>query len=148
METIQSGMRLTPDRLNPARCIVTRASSQSIGSHGSGTAISFDTERIDTTGMWVSGTTVTIQVAGSYDLNGATIFAAGATGVRAVNIAKNGITIAEQKRATTNQADPVSVSTADICAIGDQITLLAFHTQGAALGVTSSILSVIQTGGA
>lgn len=147
METIQSGMRLTPARLNPARLIVTRSGSQSINSGGSGTAISWSAESIDTNGMWSSGTTVTIQKAGSYDLNASTIFATGATGVRAINIQKNGVTIAEQKRSNTNQSDPISVSTADLFVVGDQITVFAFHTQGTALNVTTSILSVIQTGG-
>lgn len=147
METIQSGMRLSPARLNPARCIVTRTASQSINSGGSGTAISFSAESIDTHGMWSSGTTITIQKNGSYDLNASSIFATGATGVRAVNIQKNGVVIAEQKRTNTNQSDPVSVSTADLCVIGDQITMFVFHTQGASLGVTVSILSAIQTGG-
>lgn len=148
METIQSGMRLTPARLNPHRCIVSRATAQSVASGGVGAAITLTTAVQNTDGMWTSGTDVTIQKSGTYDLNGALTFAAGATGVRAVNIQRNGTAIAEQKRATTNQADPVSVSTAEKLTAGDVITLVAFHTQGANLNVSNSLLSVVQTGGA
>lgn len=147
METIQSGMRLTPGRLNPVRCIVTRSAAQSVNSGGSGSAISFSAETLDTNGMWSSGTTLIIMKNGSYDLNASAIFASGGTGVRAINIQKNGVTIAEQKRSNTNQSDPISVSTADLLVVNDQITVFAFHTQGSALNVTSTILSVVQTGG-
>lgn len=145
--TIASGMRLTPARLNPAQCIVTRVASQTITTGGSGTAVSFSAEEIDSNGMWSSGTNVTVQVAGTYDLNGSTIFATGATGVRAINVQVNGTIVAEQKRTNTNQSDPISVSTKARLAVNDVITLVVFHTQGASLGVTVSRLAAVQVGG-
>lgn len=145
---IQSGMRLTPTRLNPEECIVTRSAAQSVASGGVGSAMSFTAEDSDTASMWSSGGAVTIQVAGTYALTGNLVFAAGATGSRSVNIQVNGTNVAEQKRANTNQSDPLSVSVTKRLGVGDVVTLWAFHTQGAALNVSGTSLSVCQTRGA
>jgi len=131
-----------------AECIVTRVALQSIASGGVGTAVSFSAESRDNDAMWSAGTTVTIQRDGTYDLAGSFIYAGNVTGVRSINVKKNGVVIAENKRAASTplQADPMTVNTTDRFVAGDTVTMFAFHTAGVALDVTVSRLSVVEGG--
>lgn len=135
--------------LRPAQAIVSRPAAQSVGSGGTGTAISFTSEDVDTASMVDlvgSATNVVIPFTGTYAITGAMTYAAGATGTRSAAIYRGGVLAAEQKRPASNSSDPVTVGVDLLLTASDVITLVAFHTQGAALNVSNSTLSVRHTG--
>lgn len=125
----------------PPSCRVYKAAAQSLTS-GSDTAIQFDSERWDTDSMHdtvTNNTRITIQTAGIYVVTGHAVFAANATGVRALYIRLNGSTrIAQQALSSASAGDTaLSVTTVYEFSAADYVELMAVQTSGGALNVTA-----------
>lgn len=118
---------------------VTRSTAQSIA-NATETAISFDTVRWDTDGMWdaANATRLTCQTAGKYLIVGNVRFAGAAGGYRQAGIKINGTAtyLAIDKSSSLDSAtvdlNPVAVY--DLAA-GDFIELYVFQNSGGNLNV-------------
>lgn len=118
-------------------CIVSRSTNQSILNNAS-TAISFDTEVVDTANMWAIGTptVVIIPVNGIYLIHGCIRFESTmvATGVRQTGIFAGADLIGVQRvPAIAGEATIVEATAHRNIAAGTQITLQARHTAGVAI---------------
>jgi len=124
----------------PPSCRVYKAAAQSINS-GSDTAIQFDSERWDTDSMHdtvTNKTRITANTAGIYVITGHAMFAANATGIRAIYIRLNGSTRIAQQLMPSNSAGTdtaLSVATVYELAAADYVELMAVQTSGGALNV-------------
>jgi hypothetical protein len=79
----------------PPMCIVRRVAAQSIADN-SVTNISFDTEDVDTDGMFTATSTdITIQTAGVYSLSGLVTLATAATTILLTRMIVNGSTVGQ-----------------------------------------------------
>jgi hypothetical protein len=107
-------------------------------------ALGFDTNRIDTyTGHSTTSnnTRYTCQAAGYYWVHGQCSWAANATGVRALELAKNGTAIidTEDLQQTANLAGQTQHVMGIVqLAAGDYLELWAYQSSGAALSTSSS----------
>lgn len=118
-------------------CIVYRSVSQSIPNNAS-TAISFDTEVVDTAAMWSAGTTVTVPVDGIYLCHGVVRFESTmlATGVRQVGIFAGANLIGVQRiPAIAGEAVIIEATAIRDLTAGTQLTLQPRHTAGVAINV-------------
>lgn len=106
-------------------------------------AVTFDTEDLDTNGMYSTGTNpsrITIQRKGSYLVVGQIDYAASATGTKYAYIRKNGTdyNAFQGGYAQTAVETGVNVSSfLDTLAIGDYLELIAYQSSGGALNVLS-----------
>lgn len=119
-------------------CIVYRSTNQSILNNAS-TAISFDTEVVDTANMWTNigtPTVVFIPVDGIYLIHGCIRFKSTmlATGVRQTGIFAGADLIGVQRvPAIAGEATIVEATAHRNLVAGTQITLQARHTAGVAI---------------
>jgi len=93
---------------------VERTSDLAIG-NASWTAVTWDTERVDTDGIWAAGTPTrfTPQHAGYYTVEGCINFLSNATGLRGIAVRLNGTTVVRmQQLAAINGADTALAVTA------------------------------------
>lgn len=129
---------------------VQRAATQSIGTAGLPTAISFDTEDWLSTELfeWDGATKITVQQAGIVDIKANLRYAANATGWRSAFIYVNGLQeIAGDERAAYAIGQPrLSVSVSYPALEGDYIELYAYQNSGGNLNVDLAKLQVAWLG--
>lgn len=121
-------------------CFAYRSTTQSI-STGSFTALSLDSELIDTDTMHDAGTNpsrLTAVTAGIYVVAAGVSFAFNATGQRALRISKNGLgggVVEDARPAITTGAANTSCTTSAIArlAVGDYLEAFAYQDSGGAL---------------
>lgn len=107
------------------------------------TTITWDTEVIDTDGMWSSGTAATVQTSGVYMVGASITWDANATGDRSMNVAVNGTAriVAEGKSATvTTTFAPVGLLS---LTAGQVLGVRAFQNSGGNLNVGTSPYSPV-----
>lgn len=116
--------------------IVERAATQSL-SNGVETNITWDTEVVDTSGMFSNpSTNLVVTEPGVYALQHSVDFAANATSIRATHIAVNGNTISEIGGDASTTSDTGLVCSAITpLAAGDIITAFSYQSSGAALNI-------------
>lgn len=130
---------------------VTRAASQSVNNN-TATALSFDTETEDASGMYSAGnpTRLTIQGSGNKIAHVTCMasFAFDVDGIRRVaiykngtlqNVAAGGAAIVTMPTNTSTSAEVV-LSTLVACAAGDYLEMFVTHVAGAALNVTGALM--------
>lgn len=116
----------------------------SVVSGGSGTILTFNSERYDTDNIHstVSNTSrLTATTAGKYHISGTLFFANNTTGARGLQILLNGATnIAIVRIPTVAGTDvpALNISTVYDLAAGDYVELIAYQTSSGALNVTAS----------
>lgn len=83
--------------------------------------------------------TITIRKAGLYYVFCNAHFAAGATGTRRLQIAKNGtnLTPHQEPSPSSGASNSMPIMEPIVCAVNDTITANCFHTQGANLDLTN-----------
>lgn len=128
-----------------AHCVVWNSAVQSIATGGSGTALTFDTEDIDPAGMHApasSTSRITFSRAGYWRVHARTTFAANVTGVRGLNITKNGSTPLGSANVVVNIAGNDTTFECHIpstlFAAGDYVEVIAFQNSGGNLNVGST----------
>lgn len=129
---------------SPPACRVFNSAAISIP-NSTTTALTFDSERYDPTGMHSTVTNtsrITISTAGLYLVTGHVAFAGNATGFRWIAVSLNGTTtlLAMHNQLSVTAADQAlfSVSTVWKFSPGDFIQLLVNQTSGGALNVNSA----------
>lgn len=142
---IQSGMKLTPARLNPVLAKLRQTTAQTL-TDSTWTAITFGAEDIDTHAGH-SGTssrfTVPTGLGGTYELTGGVSWPANATGQRWCRFYKNGVEIegsgsnidANSSQPTLTVARPTTV----VLAPGDYVELWAYQSSGAVGGLATYV---------
>lgn len=130
-----------------------RSTNQSIP-NASATAVSFtDPEEYDTDSMHdtvTNATRITIKTPGLYRITSKLLFPANATGVRQVEVRKNGAVITNGfNLLTANSVNSTSPeATYDLqLAAGDYIEVLAYQNSTAALNVTASVAATMLASG-
>lgn len=123
-------------------CKVQKSSNYTLASN-TAYLVEFDTERIDTNGMWSTGapTALYCVIAGYYLVSGTIRYntAGNATGIRGCSIKKNGTEIANATY-TPNASDPNIVNTTGIVymAVNDYLQMQAWQTSGVAVLLQAS----------
>lgn len=132
---------------NPPCCIVTRVATQPITSAAPNT-ITFDTEVIDTNGMFSpSSTTITATDAGVYQVSFWFEMAANTTGMRSAEILQNGTIIHSLAVPPPSSfTSRLSIGTLTVAALGDNWTCIAFQNSGSALNATARFTAVRVSG--
>ena len=128
----------------PPMVIVRRAVVQSIP-HNVVTAISFDTEDVDTDGCFTAtSTNITIKTSGVYLLTGNVQYISNATGLRDVGFQKNGTIINTGAGVLASDANAVNGSITVLNVAGmvnlvatDVITLYSFQLSTISLDITA-----------
>lgn len=137
--------------LNPPHCNLRRTTTQSIATAGAGTAVSFDTEDVDTDMDGVGGhSTVTnpsrftARYPGWYQVSGGAGWVNNATGKRAAWLSKNGTSINGSEQigpASGTGATTVATRTIEVqLATGDYIELIVFQDSGGALNTSANTI--------
>lgn len=130
----------------------TRATNQSIPTSGSAATLTYTATEGSATpsAYWSeSSGTVTISVAGVYNLNAMVAFAANATGRRAIQILLNGSTSLGSQ---INQASPQGASVNEVSALGvylpagSQLTVSVIQNSGGALNMNPCHFTVMRVG--
>lgn len=127
--------------ITPARVYALRTAAQAGVVTATPTAIAFNgTDAFDTDAMHdpaSNNTRITFNTAGCYVIEGAAVFAAGATGYRDLNIRKNGTTILKTVRAVPIAAVDfyMEIHLIQQFDAADYIELVVHHTQGADLAI-------------
>jgi hypothetical protein len=125
----------------PPLCVVTNSGAQSIVNAGSGSAVTFDTEAVDTDGMHSTGTNtsrLTAVTPGYYVVTGHVVFASNATGERQAWLLING-TGSRIGFGTTlamtgaSHVTAVIASTTLFLNVGDYVEMFAYQSSGGAL---------------
>lgn len=129
----------------PPICRVSRVASLSVN-NAADTDITFDTEDIDTDGMFTaSSTTITVQTAGIYLCTANVQWAANNTGIRLLYITRNA---AANTYAGVQACSMVAPGTASFnglqscsvvvsCSVNDTIKMLVYQNSGGALSVST-----------
>lgn len=107
------------------------------------TDLTFNSERYDTNTIHSTSSNsnrITLPYAGKWLIAGHVAFASNATGVRAVRLYKNGATelARQQSNAVVGFDTMISVSTADVFAVNDYVTLNVYQNSGGALNVLNA----------
>lgn len=131
---------------NTPLTVVNTPAAQTLTS-GTTASIIWSTPTFDNYTAWVVGTPsrVTPKVAGWYEINGAVGFAPNATGIRIVQLAKNGVTTLAQS--TTSNVGGGFNCVVQISALvqfngsTDYVELQADQTSGAGLATLSQLLT-------
>ena len=124
--------------LSPPLAELRQTVTQSLPNAG-WTALTFDTEIIDTDGGHSTATNTSryvVQTAGWYLLTAGVSFAASATGGRGLRFAKNGAAQGFGRVFTAPSpmyASDLNTSKRFLCAVGDYLEVQAFQNSGAAL---------------
>lgn len=88
-----------------------------------------------------NNTRYTIPLAGTYRVSGALMFTTNATGVRAINVQKNGSTLpgidAFVNAGSSNSTSVVLPASNVVCAVGDYLEIGGYQNSGAALSTTT-----------
>lgn len=120
-----------------------RATSVQSLTNGTGTAVNFDAEDIDSHGghsTSVNTSRYTAQIAGWYQCTGAVSFASNATGRRGVWWQKNGADVTGSETAFVAAGTGVITIPARVkliqLAVGDYVQMLAFQDSGGALNTS------------
>lgn len=124
-------------------CHVQRAAAFSVPT-GAATAVSFDTEVRDTSGMFApTSTNVTITTAGRYRITGRASLSTTTAGVFLVTIAKGGTDVAALFRGSSSASSSSPQFVSGVCeldlAVSDVITLRIFQNTGGAVNTTTGI---------
>lgn len=147
ISTFTAGQVLTAAQMNdlgensnnyrvPPVCSVYRNAALSHTSSGGFQAMAFDTESIDTDGMWASSPNperITIQTDGIYVCEASVVFAGNATGTRALKIDDTATTlIAYVTETSPTVADGGALNCTRVWAFsaGDYVTASAFQNSG------------------
>jgi hypothetical protein len=141
-----AGRRLESDGTDPVwkvtdySCRVYRTTNQSI-SNDTATYVAFDNESYDTDTMHDNSTNndrITIKTAGKYTICGAVLFAANSTGIRILEIEKNGTTTLASSRINAT-ASPyytgLMAVSSDNFAVNDYVKALVLQNSGGALNL-------------
>ena len=105
------------------------------------TAVTWNTERVDTDGIWAAGTPTrfTPQHAGYYTVEGCINFLSNATGLRGIGVRLNGTTMVRmQQLAAINGADTALAVTAGMHLFNgttDYAEIMAYQNSGGALNL-------------
>lgn len=132
----------------PPMCIARRNAAQSIADN-TVTAISFDTEEVDTDSMFSpTSTDITIKTAGVYCLTGVAVLATAATTVMEARIRINGTVVATSNGTGSAYLNSLNVATFESLAVNDVVTLTIYQSGPATAKNTQSTtqLSVIWAG--
>ena len=105
------------------------------------TAITWNSESVDTAGMFTSGTDITVQKAGFYSITVSISWPNSTAGSRTARILKNGTAINLDKISPFNGPHWSNLSWIDTFAVGDVITVDALQNTGAALSINSATIS-------
>lgn len=149
--TMPAGARLTPARLmflhNRPAARLRRVTPQPISSGGSGVAVQWSTEDLDTdpdgVGGWLSGTPSrwTARYPGWYQLAGGVAWVANATGRRGCWWARNGVAVDGSEAMLPAGAGVIGVVARVIkvyLAEGDYVELVAFQESGGSLSTSGA----------
>jgi hypothetical protein len=126
---------------------VSRAATQSIPDI-TDTSISFDTVVENDDGLWVSGSNVTVPVAGIYAVFGQVAYATNATGIRYIFFEKNNAPTGATDSKEGMSVGPVYMSVARLLrlAASDVLELGVYQSSGGNLNVTSADFFVSRIG--
>jgi len=150
ISTFTAGQVLTAAQMNdlgensnnyrvPPLCSVYRNAALSQTANNSFQTLSFDTETIDTDGMWASSPNpdrITIQTDGVYLCHASVVFTANGTGTRALKMDDSSTTqIAYVSEPGPTVADGGALNCTRIWAFsaGDYVTVSAFQSSGGSL---------------
>lgn len=122
---------------------VFHSAAQAIATGGSGSVLSFDSERHDVGGLHDNATNnsrLTAPDAGVYDIFASVEFAGNATGLRMVALRINGATLidADFRSPAGAGATRIPLSTQWKLAAGDYVEVLVFQSSGGNLNVTAA----------
>ncbi|MDP1877971.1 MAG: hypothetical protein Q8M17_10510 [Actinomycetota bacterium] len=124
----------------PACIALARTSAQSIPS-GAFTAVSWSSETGDNSGMWASGTTLTVVVPGLYVLTAQVAWPASTTGIRWLRLLVDGSAVASDVRAPVNTAQTVALAWSVRLAQGAAVTVDVQQDTGSAVNLASAALT-------
>lgn len=99
------------------------------------TTLTYNVEDEDTDGMWTSGSNITCNTSGLYQVNASSTWAVNTTGSRLVRFAVNGVALngrASSSGVATYETS-VSLSKCVRLAVGDVFTVQTWHNVGSAL---------------
>ena len=119
--------------LAPPNLSLRQAVAQSL-TNATFTALTFDTEVVDTDSMWTSGTDITVKTAGLWQIVGHVSYASNATGGRLACIYVNGTEVRRTAvQAVNGLQTTVPISFMTQLAVNDVVTLRAYQASGGAL---------------
>lgn len=147
--TFTAGSVLTAAQLNvagtavnnlvvPPLCVVRRVAAQSIADN-TVTLISFDTEDVDTDGMFTpTSTDITIQTAGVYVLSGIATLASAVTTSLFLRLSVNGSGIGDATYAGSSYTSSAALTINKSLAVGDVVRCAVYQTGPATSKNTSA----------
>jgi hypothetical protein len=128
----------------PHQCACSNNATQSVAT-STWTSVSLQSEAIDTSNLHDTVTNndrIAVTRTGNYQVHGVVEFAANATGIRRIQLAKNGSALSQTVVAGPNlgASEPAQVQTQALLALtaGDYITMQAFQDSGGALNLAAN----------
>jgi hypothetical protein len=134
---------------DPPGAVARRQTNQSIAS-GAATAISFDAELFDNTGVMFTPTStdITIFDSGLYIAGGWVDLDANTTGIRQLEIFQNGSSVWKDARSAQSAlTGRISITGFPVCTAGDVIEMWVYQSSGISLNVTAARLCVCRISG-
>jgi hypothetical protein len=132
----------------PPRAHLTKTTTQSIATGGTGTVVTTWTATM-ARGMTANASagTITIPYTGRYNVYAQVLFAAAATGYRAVTVLQNGSAMARNEYTPASSANtafvPVTI-TGYVYTAGDVLSLNALQTSGGAINVIATSTFIVE----